>query len=755
MKKSLRYKVMLLLGLFLGAGLGLGTLLNWQMVLRQFVDLEKSHVYDRLTVVADAYHAELNELDHLLQDLQAIPEVEDALLEGKKAVLEKYLSREFMFVNHLNIAFAYDRWGKVVFGRGIDWTRRSDLSISEFPADGPPVEPLLVTHQKPGSTRLGLVRTELGAMMVATRPLESRHYQGMATGSLVVGRLFSGFEMTLGARSLVGKVEFVPFDRDRPSTEMQVMLDMLKRQVVEDIAPATEDKISGYRLYRDMAGQPLFASKVTLPRDEYHVGRQTVLWSSIITIVSIALVALIFFVTLQRLIFDPLQELTTQVKGFDEKKKFALALPERSNDEIGELIGAFSGLSARLQASIDELWQEVRDRRRIENTLRHSEASYRKLSLEFRAVLNGIQDSLMLLDQEQHIVWANDGAVNQLREVPGFEEVRSEGELHGKKLPYNEDSPIPECLELGETVERVERWSRGKLYGVKSFPIVTLEGDLRVLRFSTDITEKIKLRLEANRAARLAALGELAAGVAHEINNPNAIVNANVGLLMQFWEKIRKAIEEVQVQCSTPTLNQVAESRLWREAPVLLQEMHDGTRRIQGIVDDLKHFVRDQQDYQAEPVDLNQVVKVAIRLTKNLIKKSTSDFKLELANRPLMVLGRQQQLEQVVINLLQNASHALTDTSQSIRVASGVDEELQLCKVCVEDRGKGVSEDDAPHLFDPFFTTKREDGGTGLGLSVSFRIAREHGGRLDFKSEKNSGSVFCLELPAIIEEMDS
>ncbi|PLX80558.1 MAG: hypothetical protein C0616_08140 [Desulfuromonas sp.] len=755
MKKSLRYKVMLLLGMFLGAGLGLGTMLNWQMVLRQFVDLEESHVYHRLTVVGDAYRAELNKLDHLLQDLQAIPAIEDALLDKEKGVLEHYLSNEFMVVNHLNVAFAYDRRGNVVFGRRIDWNRRSEVSIAEFPSDGPPAEPLLVTHQQPGSSRLGLVRTELGVMMVATRPMESRHFQGMATGTLVVGRLFADFEMKLEDRSLVGKVEILKFDMDRPSTEMQFMLDMLKGQVQEDIAPATEDEISGYRLYRALAGEPLFASKVTMPRDEYHVGRETVFWSSIITIASIAFIALVFFVTLQRLIFDPLQELTTQVKGFDEKKSFPLTLPERSDDEIGELSEAFSDLSTRLQTSIDELWQEVRDRRRIESTLRHSEASYRKLSLEFRAVLNGIQDSLMLLDSEQNIVWANDGAVNQLGAVPGFEGVHREGELHGRTLPLNQDSPIPDCLERGEIVERIERWPEGKLYGVKAFPIVTTEGDLRVLRFSTDITEKFKLRLEATRAARLAALGELAAGVAHEINNPNAIVNVNVGLLIPFWEKIQQVFDEVRGQSTTPLVEEVAGSRLWREAPVLLQEMLDGTRRIQGIVDDLKHFVRDQQDYQSEPVDLNQVVKVAIRLTKNLIQKSTSDFNLELAKGSLMVLGRQQQLEQIVINLVQNACHALTDTGQSIRVSSHLDEERQLCTVCVEDCGKGVSPEDAPHLFDPFFTTKREDGGTGLGLSVSFRIAREHGGRLDFTSEKNKGSAFCLELPTYSEEMES
>jgi len=151
-------------------------------------------------------------------------------------------------------------------------------------------------------------------------------------------------------------------------------------------------------------------------------------------------------------------------------------------------------------------------------------------------------------------------------------------------------------------------------------------------------------------------------------------------------------------------------------------------------------------------VDLNQTVRIALRLMTNLIDKSTGHFSVNYGEALPPIRGSAQRIEQVVVNLVLNACQALPGTDRAVELATFVASGENSLVLEVRDQGTGISPEHMSHLTDPFFTTKRESGGTGLGLSVSLGIVKEHGGTLTFTSRLGSGTTARLTLPIPPEE---
>ncbi|WP_242393509.1 transporter substrate-binding domain-containing protein [Anaeromyxobacter oryzisoli] len=249
------------------------------------------------------------------------------------------------------------------------------------------------------------------------------------------------------------------------------------------------------------------------------------------------------------------------------------------------------------------------------------------------------------------------------------------------------------------------------------------------------------------QADKLAALGVLVAGVAHEINNPNALVLLNMPLLEEVFGDALAALDARGAEGLT--LGGLPYARVRKELPPLLEEMHAGGRRIKRIVEDLKDFARREDHPALEPLDLNEVARTALRLVGNALRKATWSFELSLEEGLPPVRGNSQRIEQVVVNLLVNACEALPDASRSIRLSTRHDAAGRRVILEVRDEGVGIPPDQLARIEEPFFTTKRTAGGTGLGLSVSAGIVKEHGGTLEFASEVGAGTVATLALPAV------
>ncbi|WP_243312462.1 transporter substrate-binding domain-containing protein [Fundidesulfovibrio agrisoli] len=250
------------------------------------------------------------------------------------------------------------------------------------------------------------------------------------------------------------------------------------------------------------------------------------------------------------------------------------------------------------------------------------------------------------------------------------------------------------------------------------------------------------------QADKMAALGILVSGVAHEINNPNGLILLNIPILRKVQADTARILDEHLARHGEFRLGGIPYERMRRELPAMLEEMFDGAQRIKRIVNDLKDFARSDEARAREPVDVNQAAGKAARLLDRAIRQATDRFSLDLGQGLPPVLGNAQRIEQVVVNLLLNACQALPDRTRAVTLATRYNRDSDCVELTVRDEGVGIAPEHMPHLTDPFFTTKRAQGGTGLGLSVSAGIVKDMGGVLEFQSSPGHGTAATLSLPA-------
>nr|WP_049759819.1 transporter substrate-binding domain-containing protein [Trichlorobacter lovleyi] len=277
---------------------------------------------------------------------------------------------------------------------------------------------------------------------------------------------------------------------------------------------------------------------------------------------------------------------------------------------------------------------------------------------------------------------------------------------------------------------------------------------LRTADLTREIAERTTAEQELRRnqqqlvqADKMAALGVLVSGVAHEINNPNGLILLNMPILKDVCADALELLEQHCPDQDQIRLGGLPYRRIRQELPQMLDEMQDGARRIKRIVEDLKDFARQDDAALMEPLNLNHVVQAAVRLVERSLRTATNRFEAEYAEPLPLVQGNSQRIEQILVNLLLNACQALTDQNRGIFLRTFIDHATNSVGVSVRDEGCGIAPEHLDRLTDPFFTTKRESGGTGLGLSVSAGIVKEHGGSLQFSSPPGQGTTVTLLLP--------
>jgi len=257
---------------------------------------------------------------------------------------------------------------------------------------------------------------------------------------------------------------------------------------------------------------------------------------------------------------------------------------------------------------------------------------------------------------------------------------------------------------------------------------------------------KLKQR-QLIQADRMATLGTLVSGVAHEINNPNGLILLNMPLILDYFRDTQQIIESYYRDNGDFQVAGLKFSRLQPKIKPKLIEVEESAARIKGIVEDLKDFSRKDDSELEYDVEVNKVISTAIRLVDNTIKKSTSSFESFLYPDIPLLKGNPQRIEQVIVNLIINSCQALSKMEERIRVTTEYSQHKGEVVITVEDEGEGITSQNIQYITDPFFTTKRSEGGTGLGLYMSAGIIKDHNGTIDFKSVQGEGTTAIIRLP--------
>ena len=284
--------------------------------------------------------------------------------------------------------------------------------------------------------------------------------------------------------------------------------------------------------------------------------------------------------------------------------------------------------------------------------------------------------------------------------------------------------------------------------------------DLMALREHTQQLEARHLRVEEalkesqqqlHQAQKMETLGTLVSGVAHEINNPINLIMYNLPLIEKIWSDLLPVLMEQKEKVPLQKYGGFTYDFLKDNLPQLVADMDMAANRIAKIVSDLKNFSKQSNVAEKSMVQVNLAVQNAMRLAQTTLRKSGVRIQLDLDENLPLIAGNLQSIEQIIINIIINAIQAIDHSDGIIRVNTGFQRKDARIYLQITDNGGGISPAIADKLFLPFVTDKQAQGGTGLGLSVTYGLVQAHGGDISFETREGKGTTFTVSLPTLLK----
>ena len=409
-----------------------------------------------------------------------------------------------------------------------------------------------------------------------------------------------------------------------------------------------------------------------------------------------------------------------------QKKMLSLAIFVSLLSAVGMLLTGYISLSLRRRSKALKI--ELAQRKKAEQAISN-------LSKQFQSVLDGIPHGVTLFNQDGECLWSNDNN-NDLLTSPEFHYIDGEA--------FNLNQALSGAL-TEQKSQTADMQINNQYWQLQLHPI----SQQQVVILLEEATEQHRLRQANDEASRLASLGELSAGIAHEINNPTGIIVHSIAFISDALRDLSEASDNYQRQNPFWTVAGLEPEHAINELTLSSLSINEGSERISRIVNDLKRYALPTIANEYQPISLNEVVEVSLRLTANQTKifNVTTDL---LAPSPI-VIGDAQQLHQVLINLIQNACHAIRQDAECYECKEHINiktcvEDKHICLV-VSDKGAGMDRATLQRITEPFFTTRRSSGGTGLGLSVCSRIIKEHKADMQITSRLGKGTVIKIRFP--------
>lgn len=270
-----------------------------------------------------------------------------------------------------------------------------------------------------------------------------------------------------------------------------------------------------------------------------------------------------------------------------------------------------------------------------------------------------------------------------------------------------------------------------------------------------DVSEEVRLRQERDlrlqemiQTQKLSALGEVVAGVAHEINNPVSFISYNIPLMEEIWKTVEDTLSDLAEEPIAWRQRGLTRKEIFQNMKEIIEAFKISSARITRVIAGLKEFARAEEVGRRDLLSVNNIVQAALVIVGPQLKKNIVALEVDIPAELPPVQGHLQRLEQVITNLLINAQQAIpTDKKGRITISARHIARIGAVAISIEDNGRGMTREIMDNLFHPFFTTRRDSGGTGLGLSISYGIVREHGGTIGVLSQPGLGSRFTVFLP--------
>lgn len=356
---------------------------------------------------------------------------------------------------------------------------------------------------------------------------------------------------------------------------------------------------------------------------------------------------------------------------------------------------------------------------------------------KLRTFFSAIYDTIVVIDKDYNIIMSNK------------EQIGDSGKCY-KKL-FNADEKCISCPSKktfnNSEVNNVEVLYDNKSFKLESYPIFDENNSVKqVLEVCRDATKEKQMEFHLIQNYKLASLGKLVAGVAHEINNPNTFILGNLKIIKEAFEDIIPILDEYHENNPETKIARLNYNIFRDNITILIQDMQNGAIRMKKIVEGLRNFAKKDEGSNNENINLNSIISANLRVVTNQIRRNAK-VETDLQSDIPVFKGSINKIEQVLLNMVINASQAIENGVGLIKIKTSYNAKSNRISLIISDNGKGMDNKTIKSIFDPFFTTKRDKGGTGLGLSITYGIIKDMNGVIEVDSTLGKGTSFTIHLP--------
>lgn len=755
------------------------------ILLKSFSNLEEEYCIKN---VQRAFNAVTTEKNNLLSHASDYATWDDtyAFTENlNPAFITSNITPDTFINLNINFFIIMDKSGQVIVSHGYDLIKNEPLAISTNLLDQIINLP---NSQNPNlkSGSAGFVLINDQPILMAYHPILTSRSEGPQHGVLVIGRFLGDRFAAQLSNTTQLSIQIESYVNSSLRLEFEGAKQVTDGETTISINPLNSKNIAGYMMVEDVFNNPVMILKAAMDRDIYNHGYDTILFFIYIVFFGSLFFILTALYLLDSQVTSRIISLSRSVIGVRLSGHLADRVPIKGKDEISslgnainEMLQSLEAADYRLRHSRDELEKLIENRTaelvQVNLDLKHEitehELGRKALSEaynEIHLIISSISSIMIGVDNKGMVTLWNDVASKLLSlssdDVVGLD-------FFALPINWNRDKiaqEAAECVKSNKNIRMADILLRHQTDGIRILGITLTPLFLKdkehpgFLLIGADITERRLLEDQVGRSNKLEAIGQLAAGVAHEINTPTQLVGSNLRFLGQqldtilgWLDKLHQQKDAAKTESKIPSLIMGSEKDVTlaqleyfkQEAPKAIEQSLEGIDRISHIVTAMRFFTHPGSENK-EIADLNQIIQNAISLSRNewkIIAEIKTDLDPNLPGVECLPI----ELSQVVLNIIINAIHAIQDSGEEKGQIVIVSRQAgELIEVSITDNGTGIPKEIQSKIFDPFFTTKDIGRGTGQGLAIAYTvIVKKHGGTLEFESETGKGTTFIIRLP--------
>ncbi len=759
------------------------------ILLKSFSDLEETYSIKNIQHISDDIRSEETNLLTIARDYAMWDDTYTYIADHNQKYIDSNIYSATFNDLQVNFMIFLDATGKMVSSYGYDTLNDRLYPLPAGFTDQILADRILADFDESAETVGFLVVKDQITLLAAHTILTSKAV-GPSRGTLIAGRFLDESYLAAQSAEMESSIQLGIYPDSQMSKELRGAKSVPDKSPQMAIQILSPESIAGYVTFKDIFGNPAVILRSVTKRDIYNQGYNTIIFFIYVVFLGSLLSSIAAILLLDKQILSRIGELSSLVKAVrisgstsarvEVKGKDELSLLSR---EINSMLATIEVVEKQLRSSHEELEKLVAVRTdellQVNADLKH-EISERQLGEN--ALFEAYNEIQMILSSITSIMIGvnNQGVITQWNDVAarlfGISSIDAIGQDFFQ-LPIRWDwetlrRDATRCMQENKQVRmediRLELDSEtSHVLGIALTPLRLREDEPPgFLLLGADISERRLLEEQAGRSNRLEAIGELAAGVAHEINTPTQLVGSNLRFLGQQLPPVLEFVDQavtfnravndgLATAAMVRALEKAADAAhlayFKQEAPQAIEQSLEGIERISRIVGAMRFFSHPGTDHK-EMANLNQIIENALALSRNEWKNVAeiqTRFQDDLPNVECLP----GELSQVVLNLIINAVHAIEDAGLQEGGRNGVititsREEEEMIEIRIADNGTGIPEKVRSRIFDPFFTTKDVGRGTGQGLAIAHAvIVKKHAGTIEFETEVGQGTTFIIRLP--------